>query len=137
LGSSPPPPAAWRPPYRSVELATLVLEGKTAEEATQEAEAAWSGSLEEDHRRALELMQAHRDALQDAMTELMGPEQFSKGLEISQKQFLELVKARCHNPPKSPKGRATKSIYPWRAIPMQVARRSVYTKRGNLSSLSC
>jgi hypothetical protein len=76
-----PPPGD--PPYRSVELATLVLEGKTAEEATQEAEAAWSGSLEEDHRRALELMQAHRDALQDAMAGLMGPEQFSKDLEIS------------------------------------------------------
>ena len=79
-------PAARRlatPTYRSVELAALVLEGKTFKEATQEAEAAWSGSLEEDHRRALELMQAHRDALQDAMAGLMGPEQFSKDLEIS------------------------------------------------------
>jgi len=92
------------PTYRSVELAALVLEGKTFEEATQEAEAAWSGSLEEDHRHALELMQTHRDALQDAMTGLMGPEQFSKYLEISQKQFLELVKAQIPHPPQTAEG---------------------------------
>ena len=94
-------PAARRlatPTYRSVELAALVLEGKTFEEA------AWSGSLEEDHRRALELMKTHRDALQDAMTGLMGPEQFSKYLEISQKQFLELVKAQIPQPSKPAEG---------------------------------
>jgi hypothetical protein len=78
---------------RSTEV-YLVLEGKTFEEAAREAEAAWSGSLEEDHRRALEFMETHRDALQGAMTGLMGPEQLSKYLEISQKQFLELVKAQ-------------------------------------------
>ncbi len=88
------------PTYRAVELAALVLEGKTFEEAAREAEAAWSGSLKEDYRRALEFMQTHRDALQDAMTALMGPEQFSKYLEISQKQFLELVKAQIPQPPK-------------------------------------
>ena len=100
-------PAARRlatPTYRSVELAALVLEGKTFEEAAQEAEAAWSGSLEEDHRRALEFMQTHREALQDAMIGLMGPEQFSKYLEISQKQFLELVKAQIPQAPESAEG---------------------------------
>ena len=100
-------PAARRlatPTYRSVELAALVLEGKSFEEAAQEAEAAWSGSLEEDHRRALEFMQTHREALQDAMIGLMGPEQFSKYLEISQKQFLELVKAQIPQTPESAQG---------------------------------
>jgi hypothetical protein len=92
------------PTYRSVELAALVLEGKTFEEAAREAEAAWSGSLEEDYRRALEFMQTHRDALQDAMIGLMGPEQFSKYLEISQKQFLELVKAQIPQPPETAEG---------------------------------
>jgi predicted RNase H-like HicB family nuclease len=92
------------PTYRSVELAALVLEGKTFEEATQEAEAAWSGFLEEYYSRALELMQTHRDALQDAMAGLMGPEQFSKYLEISQKQFLELVKAQMPQPTKTAEG---------------------------------
>ena len=92
------------PTYWSVELAALVLEGNTFEEAAREAEAAWSGSLEEDHRRALELMQTHRDALQDAMVGLMGPEQFSKYLEISQRQFLELVKAQIPQPPETAEG---------------------------------
>lgn len=92
------------PTYRSVELAALVLEGKTFEEAAREAEATWSGSLEEDYRRALEFMQTHRDALQDAMTGLMGPERFSEYLEISQRQFLELIKAQIPQPPKTAEG---------------------------------
>ena len=49
-------------------------------------------------------MQTHRDALQDAMAGLMGPEQFSKYLEISQKQFLELVKAQMLQSPKTAEG---------------------------------
>jgi hypothetical protein len=89
------------PTYRSVELAALVLEGKTFEEAAREAEATWSGSLEQDYRRALEFIQTHRDALQDAMTGLMGPQRFSEYLEISQRQFLELVKAQIPQPPKT------------------------------------
>ena len=92
------------PTYRSVELAALVLEGKTFEEATQEAESTWSGSLEEDHSHALELMQTHREALQDAMTGLMEPEQFSKYLEISQKQFLELIKSQMPHTPQTAEG---------------------------------
>lgn len=90
------------PTYRAVELAALVLEGKTFEEATREAEAAWTGSLEEDHRRALKLIQSTRDALQSTMTGLMGPEKFAEYLEISQKQFLELVRSGMLTPAKPP-----------------------------------
>ena len=90
------------PTYRAVELAALILEGKTFEEATREAEAAWTGSLEEDHRRALELMQSTRDALLSAMSERLGPEKFAEYLEISQEQFLELVKSGMLKPAKIP-----------------------------------
>ncbi len=89
------------PTYRAAELAALVLEGKSFEEATREAESAWTGSLEEDHRRALDLLQSTRDALQSAMTGLMGPEQFAEYLEISQEQFLELVKSQMPRAPKT------------------------------------
>jgi hypothetical protein len=89
------------PTYRATELAALVLEGKSFEEATREAETAWTGSLEEDHRRALDLLQSTRDALQSAMTGLMGPEQFAEYLEISQEQFLELVKSQMPRAPKT------------------------------------
>jgi hypothetical protein len=90
------------PTYRAVELAALILEGKTFEEATREAEAAWTGSLKEDHRHALELMQSTRDVLQSAMTERLGPEKFAEYLEISQEQFLELVKSGMLKPAKIP-----------------------------------
>ena len=89
------------PTYRAVELAALILEGKTFEEATREAKTAWTGSLEEDHRHALELLQSTRSALQSAMTGMMSPEQFAEYFEISQNQFLELVKSGMFNPPKS------------------------------------
>jgi hypothetical protein len=90
------------PTYRAVELAALILEGKTFEEATREAEAAWTGCLEEDHRHALELMQTTRDALQSTMTGRMGPEQFADYLEVSQQQFLELIKSGMLKPAKIP-----------------------------------
>ena len=90
------------PTYRAVELAALVLEGKTFEEATREAEAAWTGCLEEDHRHALELMQTTRNALQSTVTGRMGPEQFADYLEISQQQFLELIKSGMLKPAKIP-----------------------------------
>ena len=90
------------PTYRAVELAALILEGKTFEEAAREAEAAWTGSLEEDHRHALELMQSNRDALQSAITGMMRPERFAEYLEISQQQFLELVRSGMLNPAKPP-----------------------------------
>ena len=44
------------PTYRAVELAALVLEGKTFEKAVEESNKIWTGSLNEDHRRALELL---------------------------------------------------------------------------------
>jgi hypothetical protein len=90
------------PTYRAVELAALILEGKSFEEAAREAEDAWTGCLEEDHHHALELMQTTRDTLQSAMTGPMDPEQFAEYLEISQQQFLELVKSGMLTPAKIP-----------------------------------
>jgi len=90
------------PTYRAVELAALILEGKPFEEAAREAEETWSGCLEEDHRRALELLQTTRDALQTTMAGLMDPERFTEYLEISQQQFLELVKSGMLTPAKIP-----------------------------------
>lgn len=90
------------PTYRAVELAALILEGKTFEEASLEAEEAWTGSLEEDHHRALELMQANRDFLQSAMTGGSSPEQFAEYLQISQEQLLDLLKSGMLTPAKIP-----------------------------------
>ena len=90
------------PTYRAVELAALILEGKSFEEAAREAEETWSGCLEEDHHRALELLQTTRGALQSAMTGHMDPERFAEYLEISQQQFLELVKSGMLTPAKIP-----------------------------------
>ena len=90
------------PTYRAVELAALILEGKTFEEAAREAEDAWSGCLEEDHQHALELLQTNRDLLQNAMTGRLGPEQLAEYLKISQDQFLELVKSGMLTPAKVP-----------------------------------
>ena len=98
-------PAARRlatPTYRSVELAALILEGKSFEDAAREAEDTWSGCLEEDHHRALELLQTTRDTLQSALTGHMDPEQYAEYLEISQQQFLELVKSGMLTPAKIP-----------------------------------
>jgi hypothetical protein len=78
--------------YRATELAALVLEGKPFEEAAEEAAKTWSGSLEEDHRRALNLLQTQRDALMQAMSGRLTPEQLAEYLEVTQDQFLELVR---------------------------------------------
>jgi hypothetical protein len=78
--------------YKAVELAALVLEGKTFDEAVEESSQAWTGSLEEDHRRALELLETQRDALKQAMSGHLSPEQIAEYLEVSQDQFLELVR---------------------------------------------
>jgi hypothetical protein len=87
------------PTYRSVELAALVLEGKTFEEAAREAETVWTSSLEENYRHALDVVSSSRKALQSAMTGLLRPEQYAEYLEISQEQFLEIVKSEMvHNP---------------------------------------
>ncbi len=78
--------------YRAVELAALVLEGKTFEEAVEESGKTWTGSLEEDHRHALELLQRERDTLKQAMASHLPPEQIVEYLEVSQDQFLQLVR---------------------------------------------
>lgn len=78
--------------YKSVELAALVLEGKTFDEAVEESSKTWTGSLEEDHHRALELLERQRDTLKQAMSGRLSPEQIAEYLEVSQDQFLELVR---------------------------------------------
>ena len=78
--------------YKAVELAALVLEGKTFEEAVEESNKIWTGSLEEDHQRALELLQKERDAFREAMSGRMTPEQLAEYLEVQENQFLELVR---------------------------------------------
>ncbi len=78
--------------YNAVELAALILEGKTFDEAVEESSKTWTGSLEEDHRRALELLQERRDGLREAMSDRLPPEQLTDYLEVSKDQFLELVR---------------------------------------------
>ena len=78
--------------YKAVELAALVLEGKTFDEAFEKSSKTWTGSLEEEHRRALDLLQKQRDALRQAMSGRLSPEQLAEYLAVSQDQFLELVR---------------------------------------------
>ena len=78
--------------YKTVELAALILEGRTFEEAIEESNKAWTVSLEEDHRRALQVLESERDALRDAMSSRLTPEQLAEYLEVAQDQFLELVR---------------------------------------------
>ena len=84
--------------YRTVELAALVLEGKTFEEAAQEAANAWTGSLEEDHRRALALLQTQREALTQAISGHLTPQQLADYMEVNADEFLELVRPRTASP---------------------------------------
>jgi hypothetical protein len=78
--------------YKAVELAALILEGNTFEQAVEESNKAWTGSLEEDHRRALRVLESERDALRAAMSTRLTPEQLAEYLEVAQDQFLELVR---------------------------------------------
>jgi hypothetical protein len=78
--------------YNAVELAALILEGRTFEEAVEESDKAWTGSLEEDHRRALQVLERERDALRHAMSDHLTPQQLAEYLEVAQDQFLELVR---------------------------------------------
>ena len=80
------------PTYKAAELAALVLEGKPFDEAVEESNKKWTGSLEEDHRHALELLEKERDALRQAMSGHLTPEQLAEYLEVTQDQFLELVR---------------------------------------------
>ena len=82
------------PTYRAVELAARALEGETLEEALEGCETSWTGSLEHDYQRCLDLLlEANRKALQDAMSVLLRPDRFAQYLTIPQEQFLELVKS--------------------------------------------
>jgi hypothetical protein len=81
------------PTYRAVELAAQILEGKTFEEATRAATAAWTGSLKDEYQRALELVQSSQEAIRQVMAQYMQPDQFAQYLEVSQEQFLELMKS--------------------------------------------
>ena len=80
--------------YRATELAALILEGRPFEQAAREAEATWTGSLEEDHRRALALLQTQREALTQAMSGHLTPEQLAQYMEVNADEFLELVRPR-------------------------------------------
>ena len=80
------------PTYKAAELAALVLEGKPLDEAVREADETWTGSLAEDHLRAIRLLEAERDALREAMSSVLTPEQLAEYLEIAHDQFLELVR---------------------------------------------
>ena len=84
--------------YRAVELAALVLEGQTLEEAAREAADAWTGSLEEDHRRALTLLQTQREALTQAISGHLTPEQLAQYMEVNADEFLELLRPRTASP---------------------------------------
>ena len=88
------------PTYRAVELAARILEGESFEDAARGAEEAWTGSLEDDHRRALELIRSHHAALRDAMSDRMTPERCAEFLEISENQFSELLRSGLREPPK-------------------------------------
>ena len=89
--------------YKTVELAALVLEGKTFDEAVEKSNKAWTGSLEEDHRRALDLLEMQRDALRQAMCAHLTPEQLAEYLEVAQNQFLELVRPNVARPQETEK----------------------------------
>ncbi len=84
--------------YRAVELAAFVLEGKPLNEAAQEAADAWTGSLEEDHRRALQLLQTQRETLAQAMSGHLTPEQLAQYMEVNADEFLQLVRPRTAPP---------------------------------------
>lgn len=79
--------------YRAAELAALVLEGHSFDEALEKANQTWTGSLEKDHRYALKLLEVYRDSLRQAMSGRLSQEQLAEFLEITQDQFVELVRS--------------------------------------------
>ena len=94
------------PTYRAVELAARALEGETLEEALEGSETTWTGSLEGDYQRCLDLLlKANRKALFDAMSALLRPDRFAQYLTISQQQFLELVRSGMRPFTKGPEDR--------------------------------
>lgn len=81
------------PTYKAAELAALVLEGKPFDEAVEQANETWTGSLEQDHRRAMELLEQNREFLRQSMSGRMSPQQLTEFLEVTQDQFLELTRS--------------------------------------------
>jgi hypothetical protein len=92
--------------YKAAELAALILEGKSFEEAVEESDKRWTGSLEEDHNHALALLQKERDTLREAMSGRVTPEQLAEYLEVQEDQFLELIspKTAKKGGPEAPEG---------------------------------
>jgi hypothetical protein len=88
--------------YRAAELAALVLEGHTFDEALRIARAAWTGSLDKDHLHALEVLQRERAPLLEALSSRLTPEQLAEYLEVTQDQYLELVRASLQRNPEEP-----------------------------------
>lgn len=84
--------------YKAVELAALALEGRTFEEAVEESNETWTGSLEQDYRHALELLQSTRNELRHAMTGRIPSERLAEFLEMTEEQFLELLSAGMRRP---------------------------------------
>jgi hypothetical protein len=78
--------------YRAVELAAGILEGKPLEEAIRNADYAWTGSLEQDHLRAIELLELERDTLRESLSDRLTPDQLTDYLEVHQDQYLELLR---------------------------------------------
>jgi hypothetical protein len=78
--------------YRAVELAAGVLEGKALEEAIRDADRAWTGSLEEDHLHAIELLGRERNALKEVLSSHLTSEQLADYLEVHGDQYLELLR---------------------------------------------
>jgi hypothetical protein len=78
--------------YKAVELAAGVLEGKPLQEAIRDADQTWTGSLEEDHLRAIELLSQKRDALEATLSSRLTQEQLADYLEVQGDQYLELLR---------------------------------------------
>lgn len=92
------------PTYRAVELAARALEGETLEDALEDSESSWTGSLAQDYQHSLDLLlEANRNALHDAMSILLRPDRLAQYLTISQEQFLELVRSGMKPPLQKPK----------------------------------
>ena len=91
------------PTYRAAELAALVLEGHTFDEALQMADKTWTGSLESDHLHALEVLQKERASLLEVMSGRLTPAQLAEYLEVAQDHYLELIRANLKSSSEEPK----------------------------------
>lgn len=68
----------------------------------RDADRTWTGSLEEDHLRAIELLGRERDTLKEVLSSHLTPEQVADYLEVRRDQYLELLR-------QSPPRRKTKA----------------------------